>query len=572
MSQIRPIDGLSYVRGPNVNSLFKMPLPIFFGRALDKYPNKEAVVFPQFSVRWTYSELLQKSDDFASGLLSLGLYKGDRVGIWSPNRPEWIIAQIATARLGIILVNVNPAYKSLELKYCINKVELKALIFATQFKTSSYATMLSELVPEFSGQRSGSLKSEKLPSLKTLIQMSAHPIPGAYSFDEVCQKSSSRYHSRLDLISKSLTANDAINIQFTSGTTGAPKGATLSHENIINNAVFCAKSMNLTCGDRLCIPVPLYHCFGMVMGVLACFSVGATMVFPGESFDPEMTLAVLRKENCTAVHGVPTMFSAILDSQKFKGEKVKSLRTGIMAGSQCPEPLMRRVIKDLGCSEITIAYGMTETSPVSFQSDVSDSVDVRVSTVGRIQPHCEVKIVDDNGATVPVGETGELWVKGYLVMKGYWDDLEANKNSIHDNWMKSGDLASIDIDGFCRIVGRKKDMVIRGGENIYPAEVEDFLTGQLGVLAAHVFGFPDPKFGEVLIAWVIKEPNSTVSAEGLTKLCNQNLAYYKTPSEIRFVKEVPLTVTGKPQKFRMKEIMLEEQKIMKPQIPNKKII
>ena len=559
MTQICPTDGLSHVIGDKSGMLLDISLPEFFATAWETYKYKEAVVFPQFEVRWSYDQLLKKCDDFASGLLSLGLYKGDRIGIWSPNRPEWIISQIATARLGLILVNINPAYKILELEYCINKVGLKALIFATQFKTSSYAQMIRELAPEISDQRPGYLKSKRLPSLTMLIQMSSQPIAGSHSFDEVCEKSSEGYRSRLESISKSLLTDDAINIQFTSGTTGSPKGATLSHKNIINNAVFCAKSMNLRAGDRLCIPVPLYHCFGMVMGVLACCSVGATMVFPSEGFDPEKTVAVIREENCTAVHGVPTMFSAMLETREFKEKSVKTLRTGIMAGSQCPEPLMRRVLKDLGCSEITIAYGMTETSPVSFQSHVSDSVDVRVSTVGRIQPHCQVKIVDEHGATVPVGETGELWVKGYLVMKGYWNDPEANKNSIYDNWMKSGDLASIDIDGFCRIVGRKKDMIIRGGENIYPAEVEEFLANQQGVVEAHVFGLPDRKFGEVLIAWVIKEPNSKLSSQELKQLCSKNLAYYKTPSEIRFVKEVPLTVTGKPQKFRMREIMLDEQ-------------
>ena len=455
-------------------------LPEFFNYARQKYGNSEAVVFSQFNTRWTYSELLDKCDTFAAGLLALGLYKGDRVGIWSPNRAEWIIAQIATARLGIILVNINPAYKGTELEYCINKVDLKCLIFATQFKSSAYAQTILDLCPELVGQKPGHLNLKKLPSLRSLVQISETPIEGAFAFQDIIKKGTIGYFERLDHISDSLRPDDAINIQFTSGTTGAPKGATLSHKNIINNAVSCAKAMKLTNQDRLCIPVPLYHCFGMVLGTLACCAAGATMIFPSEGFEPDKTMRALKQENCTAVHGVPTMFSAMLASLEFEGKPIKSLRTGIMAGSQCPEVLMRRVLYDLGCSEITIGYGMTETSPISFQSDVNDPVDVRVSTVGRIQPHCEVKIVDDEGSTCPVGQTGELWTKGYLVMKGYWNDAQATRSSIENGWMKTGDLATIDSEGFCRIVGRKKDMVIRGGENIYPAELEEFLTAQKG--------------------------------------------------------------------------------------------
>ena len=558
MEKIAPVDGLSHVIGNTQRPLRNITIPTFFDYIVGKHGVQEAVVFSQFSIRWTYSQLFEKCDEFAAGLLALGLYKGDRVGIWSPNRPEWIIAQIATARLGIILVNINPAYKQLELEYCINKVDLKCLIFATQFKTSSYAEMIKALCPELTTQRVGNLKLKRLPSLRSLVQVSSEPMSGAYSFQEVAARGTEGYRDRLNAISSCLKPDEPINIQFTSGTTGSPKGATLTHKNIINNAIFLSKTMKLNQADRLCIPVPLYHCFGMVMGTLACSSVGATMVFPSEGFDADTTVAVLRAENCTAVHGVPTMFSAMLESQEFKGKKIKSLRTGIMAGSQCPKPLMRRVLMDFACPQITIAYGMTETSPVSFQSDVDDPVNVRVSTVGRIQPHCEVKIVGEEGQTLPIGETGELLVKGYLVMKGYWEDDEANSRTIKNGWLKSGDLATIDSKGFCRIVGRKKDMVIRGGENIYPAELENFLTGKTGILEAHVFGIPDPKFGERLVTWVIREKGSLITAEEIQELCRKELAYYKVPSEVLFVDEVPLTVTGKPQKFLMREMMSKQ--------------
>ena len=558
MVQIAPTEGLSHVIGDQSTRLLDVTLPEFFHYARRKYGQCEAVVFLQFKIRWTYSELLDKCDEFAAGLLALGLYKGDRVGIWSPNRSEWIIAQIATARLGIILVNINPAYKGTELAYCINKVDLKCLIFATQFKSSAYARTILDLCPELDEQKPGHLHLKKLPSLRVLVQISETPIAGAYSFQDVIKKATAGYFERLDHISDGLRTDDAINIQFTSGTTGSPKGATLSHKNIINNAVSCAKAMNLTHYDRLCIPVPLYHCFGMVLGTLACCAAGATMIFPSEGFEPDKTMHALKSESCTAVHGVPTMFSAMLASPEFEGKPIKSLRTGIMAGSQCPEILMRRVLYDLGCSEITIGYGMTETSPISFQSDVNDPVDVRVSTVGRIQPHCEVKIVEDDGSTCAVGQTGELWTKGYLVMKGYWNDTEATESSIENGWMKTGDLATIDNEGFCRIVGRKKDMVIRGGENIYPAELEEFLIAQKGILEAHVFGIPDEKFGEQLVAWIIAEESATLNETSIQNLCKNALAYYKVPAIVRFVKEVPLTATGKPQKFKMREIMLNE--------------
>ncbi len=558
MAQIAPVEGVAHVKGDTSRDLLSVTLPEFFEYTRAKYGVCEAVVFSQFALRWTYNELLDKCDEFAAGLLALGLYKGDRVGIWSPNRAEWIIAQIATARIGVILVNINPAYKASELEYCINKVGLKCLIFATQFKTSRYAQMISELCPDLSGQKPGRLRLSKLHSLRVLVQISDTPISGTFSFEEVVKKGTLGYRERLDHISQGLQPDDAINIQFTSGTTGAPKGATLSHKNIINNAVSCGKAMKLTKRDRLCIPVPLYHCFGMVLGTLACCSAGTTMIFPSEGFDADKTVRALKDENCTAVHGVPTMFSAMLASLEYEGKPLKSLRTGIMAGSQCPEALMRRVLYELGCCEITIGYGMTETSPISFQSDVNDPVNIRISTVGRIQPHCEVKIVNDDGQTCAVGEIGEFWAKGYLVMKGYWQDEAATKASIERGWVKSGDLAAIDAEGYCRIVGRKKDMLIRGGENIYPAELEDFLTSQNGILEAHVFGIPDEKFGEQLVAWIVAEAGATLDEASIKEICRKSLAYYKVPAIVRFVEDVPVTATGKPQKFLMREMMLAE--------------
>ena len=553
-----PVDGLSHVRGPVDRPLIDATIPAFLAEVVRRHGKRTAAVFRAAGERWTYEQLARRVDRFAAGLLSLGLYKGDRIGIWAPNRPEWLIAQFATARIGLVLVNVNPAYRTSELEYALNKVGAKALITARQLKTSAYLEMLREVAPELDRCPPGRLQAERLPALRTVIRLGPDPAPGCLGFDEVMDRGGGGQRWRLDAISAGLRSSDPINIQFTSGTTGAPKGATLTHRNIVNNAISCARTMRLEPGEALCIPVPLYHCFGMVLGNLAAAAYGVAMVFPAEAFDAGETLAALDAERCNAVHGVPTMFAAMLDHPDFPRFDLSTMRTGIMAGAPCPVTLMRRVVRDMGCREITIAYGMTETSPISFQSSVDDDLSHRVSTVGRIQPHVEVKIVDDAGRTMPVGGQGELLTRGYSVMQGYWGDREATREAIVDGWMHTGDLATVDAQGYCRIVGRIKDMLIRGGENVYPAEIEDFLLTHPDVAAADVFGVPDERYGEEVCAFVVLRPGRSLTEEGLLEFCRGRIAHYKIPRHVRFVSEMPVTATGKPQKFRMRERMIEE--------------
>ncbi|WP_108882737.1 fatty acid CoA ligase family protein [Anderseniella sp. Alg231-50] len=555
----RPAGGLSHVRGSGTPALDHITIPEFLNGTVKRYAGQEAVVFCEPGMRWTWQELQEQVDRFAAGLLSLGLYKGDRIGIWSPNRPEWVIAQFATARIGLILVNINPAYRRHELEFALNKVGAKALISATSFKSSDYIEMLQDLAPELSGAVAGDLKASRLPKLTTIIHLGDEPVAGMYRFADVSTMGDGANRTRLDAITESLKPDDAINIQFTSGTTGTPKGATLTHANVVNNARYCAMAMRLNQEDRIAIPVPLYHCFGMVLGNLAAVSTGTVMVFPGEAFDPLQTLTALADESCTAVHGVPTMFAAMLDHERFEEFRLGSLRTGIMAGSPCPISLMKRVVSQMNASEITIAYGMTETSPVSFQSDTGDSLDRRVSTVGRIHPHVEVKIINEAGDTVTVGEQGELLTRGYCVMKGYWGDPETTAHAIDkDGWMHTGDLAVLDADGYCNIVGRVKDMLIRGGENVYPREIEEFLMSHPSIQQAQVFGVPDQKYGEEVCAWIVLKPGEVLSEDDVRSFCQGEIAHYKIPRYMRFVGEFPMTVTGKPQKFVMRDKMIEE--------------
>jgi fatty-acyl-CoA synthase len=557
--RIAPTDGLSHVVGPSDAPLLDVTVTGFFKHTLRQHAEREAAVFCDRDVRWTYDQLARRVDRFAAGLLAIGLYKGDRIGIWAPNRPEWLIAQLATARIGLILVNINPAYRRAELEYALNKVTAKALIVAPRFKSSDYLEMLGDLAPELDGASPGRLRAARLPHLRTVIQLGDEAVPGTYSFDDVMAKGGGGQRARLDAISAALSPDDPINIQFTSGTTGAPKGATLTHKNIVNNAFFCAQAMALRERDRLCIPVPLYHCFGMVLGNLACIAEGSTMVFPGEGFEPLETLKAVAGERCTALHGVPTMFIAMLDHPRFAEFDLGSLRTGIMAGAPCPIEVMKRVVAEMHMNEVTIAYGMTETSPVSFQSGTDDPLDRRVSTVGRIHPHVEVKIVDDEGRTVSVGATGELCTRGYSVMRGYWDDPERTAEAIDaEGWMHTGDLASLDAQGYCNIVGRVKDMLIRGGENIYPAEIEDYLYRHPKVQMVQVFGVPDPRLGEEVCAWIELKPGQSATEEEIREFCRGQIAHYKIPRYIRFVTEMPMTVTGKAQKFKMREAMMQE--------------
>jgi fatty-acyl-CoA synthase len=562
---IAPKDGLSYVRGTTDMPLSDATIGAFLQETAARVPDRPAVVFREQGIRWSWREFANEVDVLAAGLLAIGVGSGDRVGIWSPNRVEWLLTQFATARIGAVLVNINPAYRLAELEYALNKVGCKAIITAESFKTSKYLDMLQTLAPELASATPGDLRAAKLPELRAVIRMCDTETPGMLTFSEVIEDGRERLgregKAEFDAIGATLNADDPINIQFTSGTTGNPKGATLTHRNVVNNGRYIAMAMRLTEADSLCIPVPLYHCFGMVLAVLACVSVGASMVFPGEAFDPRATLAAVSEEGCTALHGVPTMFIAELDHPDFARFDLSRLRTGIMAGSPCPIETMKRVVSQMHLAEITIAYGMTETSPVSFQSSTTDPLDKRTTTVGRIQPHLEVKIVDALGNIVPVGETGELCTKGYSVMLGYWGDDAKTAEAIVDGWMHTGDLATLDADGYCNIVGRLKDMLIRGGENIYPREIEEFLFRHPKVQTVQVFGVPDAKYGEEVCAWIVLRPGEAASAEEIQAFCQGQIAHYKIPKYIRFVDELPMTVTGKVQKFVMRARMIEELKL-----------
>jgi fatty-acyl-CoA synthase len=470
-----------------------------------------------------------------------------------------VITQFATAKAGLILVNINPAYRIAELDYALNKVECRALITTQRFKTSEYVAMLRVLAPEISASAPGNLKSRKFPALTTLIRIGEGSDPNFFSFDEIYRRGGASETAQLAELATQLQFDDPINIQFTSGTTGMPKGATLTHHNILNNGFFIGEAMRLTEQDRVCIPVPLYHCFGMVLGNLTCMTHGAAMVYPGEGFDPLATLETVAAERCTALYGVPTMFIAELNHPEFKRFNLASLRTGIMAGSPCPVEVMRRCISDMHMSEVTICYGMTETSPVSTQTAVDDAPERRIGTVGRVHPHVEVKIIDAEGRIVPRGTPGELCTRGYSVMLGYWNDPDKTTEAIdRSGWMHTGDLATIDDEGYCNIVGRLKDMVIRGGENVYPREIEEFLYRHAKVADVQVIGVPDLVYGEELCAWVRLKPGEHSSAEEMQAFCRGQIAHYKIPRYIRFVDAFPMTVTGKVQKFVMRETMMRE--------------
>jgi fatty-acyl-CoA synthase len=552
----------SYVHGASTLPLIGETIGVHLDRIAARFPDRPALVVRQQDNRLSYRELKERADALAAGFLALGLKLGDRIGIWSQNNAEWVLTQFATAKAGLILVNINPAYRVYELEYALNKVGCAALILAPAFKTSDYIGMIRQLAPELDRARPGHLDAHKLPALKTVIRLGSEKTPGMLNFDDIAGLATAKETAEIARLEGTLQFDDPINVQFTSGTTGNPKGATLTHHNILNNGFFIGEAMRLTEEDRLCIPVPFYHCFGMVLGNLACVTHGACMVIPAEGFDPIATLETVEAERCTGLHGVPTMFVAMLDHPRFSEFDLSSLRTGIMAGSPCPIEVMKRVVADMHQREITIAYGMTETSPVSFQSSADDPLERRVSTVGRIQPHLEVKIVDLDGRIVPPGTPGELLTRGYSVMRGYWGDEENTHAAIDDaRWMHTGDLATIDAEGYCNIVGRIKDMVIRGGENIYPREIEEFLYTHPAISDVQVFGVPDAKFGEELCAWIRKREGTTLSEAEVIAFCKGTIAHYKVPRYVRFVDAFPMTITGKVQKFIMRERMAEELKV-----------
>ncbi|MDX1456596.1 MAG: AMP-binding protein [Marinobacter sp.] len=551
----------SYISGISETPLLGMTIGEAFDQTVERVPDSDALIVHHQDLRYSYRQLQAAVDQCAKALMALGVAKGDRVGIWSPNCAEWCITQFATAKIGAILVNINPSYRLHEVEYALKHSGTSTLILQGQFKTSDYVAMTCELVPALKSELNGELNSDRLPELKRVVCLDAdHQAPGMKHWDDLLQLAEITSDADYQARQQGLQFDDPINIQYTSGTTGAPKGATLSHHNILNNGLFVARRMNFTEQDRLVIPVPLYHCFGMVMGNLGCITHGATMIYPSAGFEPEATLKAVEKEKATALYGVPTMFIAELEHPDFASFDLSTLRTGIMAGSNCPVEVMKQVIDKMHMTDVTICYGMTETSPVSLQTEPTAPLEKRVTTVGTIHPHLEVKIVDPaTGAIVPRGEKGELCTRGYSVMLGYWNNEEATHKSIDaTRWMHTGDLATMDDEGYVAIVGRMKDMIIRGGENIYPREIEEFLYTHPAVSDAQVIGVPDEKFGEEVMAWVKLVEGQEVSEDDLRDFCKANIAHFKVPKYFRLVDEFPMTVTGKIQKFKMREISVEE--------------
>jgi len=531
-----------------------------FDEIAETYPDNDAIVSLHQGVRYSYRELQKELDRAAKGFIALGIKKGDRLAIWATNIAEWIITQFATAKAGIIMVNINPAYRTHELEYALRQSETQTLLLLDRFKGSNYAKMFYEVCPEAKTSKPGNIHSDKLPFLRTAVMIRGEKQPGMYSWDEVMTMGEAVPDEVLRERQDSLDFDDPINIQYTSGTTGFPKGVVLTHHNILNNGYFIGECMKFTEKDRLCIPVPFYHCFGMVLSNMACVTHGATMVLPAEYFDPVSTMAAVESERCTALHGVPTMFVAELEHPDFSKYDFSSLRTGIMAGSPCPIEYMKKVNTLMNMKEIVITYGQTEASPGITMSSTDDSLEMRVSTVGRPMPHTEIKIVDPKtGKIVPRGETGEICARGYMIMRCYYNNPVATDQVVDKNrWLHTGDLGILDENDYCKITGRLKDMVIRGGENIYPREIEEFFYTHPAISDVQVIGVPDVKYGEELMAWVKLKKGACTTPEEIKAFCKGKIAHFKIPRYIKFVDDFPMTVSGKIQKFKMREMSIKE--------------
>lgn len=551
---------LSYLSGTSDTPLLGLTIGEMFDRVAAKYPQNDALIVYHQDIRWSYHDLKLQVDACARALMHIGLQKGERIGIWAPNRYEWAVTQFATAKLGAILVNINPSYRLHELKYALNQSGCRMLVTADQFKRSHYTQMLYELAPELRGCKPGELHAEQVPELRTVIRLHEEASPGMMSWGQLMELSEQVHPMDLASRQAQVAFDEPINIQYTSGTTGYPKGATLSHHNLLNNGYFVTECMNFTDQDRLIIPVPLYHCFGMVMGNLGCMTHGATMIYPSEGFEPEAVLKAVQADKATAIYGVPTMFIAELEHPHFHHYDLRSLRTGIMAGSPCPVEVMKKVQSLMHMEEVQIAYGMTETSPVSTQTRIGAPLEKQVSTVGQIHPHLEVKIIDpESGQVQPIGEPGELCTRGYSVMLGYWNDPERTAEAIDSaRWMHTGDLASIDEDGYVNIVGRIKDMIIRGGENVYPREIEEFLYTHPAISDVQVIGVPDETYSEEIMAWVKLKEGQTVAEEEIKAFCQGQISHFKVPRYFKFTDSFPMTVTGKIRKVEMRKQSIEE--------------
>jgi fatty-acyl-CoA synthase len=550
---------LSYAHGISTTPLLNDTIGGVLDKAAERWPDQEAVFVRDQGVRLTFAELRREADRLACGLIALGLQPGERVGIWSPNKIEWVLTQYATAKAGLILVNINPGYRLAELEYALNKVECRALITANRFKSSDYIGMLRALAPELEHSAPGRSRSERLPHLTTLIHIADTEEAGFYRFAEVMALGDQAESNRLAELSELLQPDAPINIQFTSGTTGSPKAATLTHHNIVNNAFFEAECMRVVSGERYCMPLPLYHCGGMVCGSLLGVVRGATVIYPGEAFDPLSTLDTLQEERCTMFTAVPTVFVALLNHPAFSRFDLSSLRTGMIGGAPCPAEVMTRIIGQMHMRDVTIIYGMTETAPVSVQTTPDDTLERRVGTVGRPHPHVEIKVVDPMGRLVPRGTQGEICTRGYSVMRGYWNGEDATREAIDPaRWMHTGDLGVMDEHDYVTIIGRCKDMVIRGGENIYPREVEEFLYRHPAVADVHGFGVSDAHYGEELCVWIKLREDAVATEDDIRVFCRGQISHFKIPRYVRFVDSYPMTVTGKVQKFVMREMMERE--------------